>query len=88
MYPVWEFRSITAGLSPQNDLERQLCAAQEGQIPPEDFLRTLLGSEVLMPIYEKHQLGIRKPAGTSSGSVGRRSCVSAMIGYIYDQDQQ
>lgn len=42
---------------PQNDLERQLIAAQEGQIPPEDFLRTLLGSEVFMPIYEKHQIG-------------------------------
>lgn len=42
---------------PQNDLERQLIATQEGQIPPEDFLRTLLGSEVFMPVYEKHQIG-------------------------------
>ena len=42
---------------PQNDLERQLMAAQEGQIQPEAFIRTLLGSEVFMPIYEKHQIG-------------------------------
>jgi hypothetical protein len=42
---------------PQNDLERQLLDAQEGRITPEDFIRTLLGSEVFMPIYEKHQIG-------------------------------
>lgn len=43
--------------SPQNDLERQLIAAQEGQLPAEDFIATLLGSEVFMPIYERHQIG-------------------------------
>ncbi len=42
---------------PQNDLERQLLAAQEGQVEPETFLGTLLGSEVFMPVYEKHQIG-------------------------------
>ena len=42
---------------PQNDLERQLIAAQEGQIPAEDFIATLLGAEVFMPIYERHQIG-------------------------------
>lgn len=43
--------------TPQNDLERQLIAAQEGGIPPESFIATLVGSEVFMPIYEKHQIG-------------------------------
>jgi hypothetical protein len=42
---------------PQNDLERQLIAAQEGRIDPEDFIATLLGAEVFMPIYERHQIG-------------------------------
>jgi len=42
---------------PQNDLERQLLAAQEGQLAAEDFIATLLGSEVFMPIYERHQIG-------------------------------
>jgi hypothetical protein len=43
--------------SPQNDLEPQLIAAQAGQIPPEDFIRALLGSKVFMPVYEEHQIG-------------------------------
>jgi hypothetical protein len=43
--------------TPQNDLERQLMAAQEGDIPPESFVETLVGSEVFMPIYERHQIG-------------------------------
>lgn len=43
--------------TPQNDLERQLLAAQEGQISAEDFIATLLGAEVFMPIYERHQIG-------------------------------
>lgn len=43
--------------TPQNDLERQLIAAQEGEIPPESFISTLVGSEVFMPIYERHQIG-------------------------------
>ncbi len=42
---------------PQNDLERQLVAAQEGEVPPESFIEVLMGSEVFMPVYEKHQIG-------------------------------
>lgn len=41
----------------QNELERQLIEAQEGRIPPESFMTTLLGSEVFMPVYEKHRIG-------------------------------
>ena len=48
---------MSTDFQPQNDLERQLMAAQGGQIPPETFIQTLLGSEVFMPIYEKHQIG-------------------------------
>jgi hypothetical protein len=42
---------------PQNDLERHLIAAQEGEVPPESFIEVLMGSEVFMPVYEKHQIG-------------------------------
>lgn len=48
---------MTTDFQPHNDLEHQLVAAQENRIPPESFLRTLLGSEVFMPVYEKHQIG-------------------------------
>jgi hypothetical protein len=48
---------MSDAFTPQNELERQLIAAQEGQIPPEAFIETLVGSEVFMPIYEKHQIG-------------------------------
>ena len=48
---------MSIDFTPQNDLERRLIAAQEGAIPPESFIETLLGSEVFMPIYEKHQIG-------------------------------
>jgi len=48
---------MSADFIPQNDLERHLLDAQEGRIPPEDFIRVLLGSEVFMPVYEKHQIG-------------------------------
>jgi hypothetical protein len=47
---------MSADFVPQNDLERRLIAAQEGRIDPQDFIQTLLGSEVFMPIYEKHQI--------------------------------
>jgi hypothetical protein len=36
----------------QNELERQLIAAQNGQLAPETLLATLLDSEVFMPVYE------------------------------------
>lgn len=42
---------------PQNDLERHLVAAQDGEVPPESIIEVLMGSEVFMPIYEKHQIG-------------------------------
>ncbi|WP_373510327.1 SseB family protein [Thiocapsa sp.] len=42
---------------PQNDLERHLVAAQDGEVPPESFIEVLMGSEVFMPVYEKHQIG-------------------------------
>ena len=48
---------MTDAFIPQNELERQLVAAQDGQIPAERFIETLLGSEVFMPIYEKHAIG-------------------------------
>ncbi len=37
---------------PKNDLERQLAAAQAGDVPPEAFLGTLLTSEVFMPVRD------------------------------------
>ena len=36
----------------QNELERQLMSAQNGELAPETFLATLLDAEVFMPIYE------------------------------------
>jgi len=43
--------------TPHNDLERQLIAAQDGRIGPEELIDTLMRSEVFMPVYEKHQIG-------------------------------
>lgn len=48
---------MTDAFIPQNELERRLVAAQDGDIPPEAFIETLLGSEVFMPIYERHAIG-------------------------------
>lgn len=45
----------------QNDLERQLMAAQDGELSPESFIETLLGAEVFMPIYERHAVGGSRP---------------------------
>ncbi len=42
---------------PKNDLERQLLAAQNGEIPPETFFQTLWEAEVFLPVYEGHQIG-------------------------------
>lgn len=42
---------------PQNDLEKNLLAAQEGQLSEEEFMHALLTSQVFMPIYEKHAIG-------------------------------
>jgi len=57
---------MSSSFVPQNDLERQLLAAQDGRIPPEDFIRTLLGSEVFMPIYERHQIGGLQTGGSAA----------------------
>ncbi len=41
---------------PGNDLERQLLDAQNGRIAPHEFIRSLVASEVFMPVYEKNQI--------------------------------
>ncbi|MBV5309412.1 SseB family protein [Chromatium okenii] len=48
---------MSASFIAQNDLERQLIAAQNGELPPEQLLMTLLNSEVFMPVYEPQQIG-------------------------------
>ncbi|MBK1693391.1 SseB protein [Chromatium weissei] len=48
---------MSASFIAQNDLERQLIAAQNGELPPETLLMTLLDSEVFMPVYESQQIG-------------------------------
>lgn len=42
---------------PQNDLERQLLAAQDGSLGEEEFMHTLLSAQVFMPIQDKHGIG-------------------------------
>lgn len=42
---------------PQNDLERQLLAAQDGSLGEEEFMHALLGAQVFMPIHDKHGIG-------------------------------
>ncbi len=42
---------------PKNELETKLLDAQEGRIPPQAFIDTLMTSEVFMPVYEKQQIG-------------------------------
>lgn len=41
---------------PKNDLERQLAAAQAGEVSPETFLDTLMASEVFMPVRDDDQI--------------------------------
>lgn len=43
--------------TPQNDLERQLVAAQDGRLGEEEFMHALLTSQVFMPIHDKHGIG-------------------------------
>jgi hypothetical protein len=54
---------MTYTFTPTNDLEQKLLDAQEGRIAPQEFINTLMGSEVFMPVYEKHQI-----AGFSTSS--------------------
>lgn len=42
-----------APFEPRNDLERQLIAAQEGTIPDEEFMQSLLGAQLFMPVHEE-----------------------------------
>jgi hypothetical protein len=48
---------MSQDFEPKNELERKLLGAQEGRISPQDFIDALMGSEVFMPVYEKHQIG-------------------------------
>jgi len=48
---------MTEDFEPKNDLERKLVQAHQGQITPQEFVDFLMGSEVFMPVYEKHQIG-------------------------------
>ncbi|MBB1093593.1 SseB family protein [Rhodopseudomonas palustris] len=47
----------TADFHPQNELERQLLAAQNGEIAPEALIQFLIESDVFMPIYDQHTIG-------------------------------
>ncbi len=47
---------MTDAFEPKNDLEQKLIDAQEGRITPQEFIDSLMGSEVFMPVYEKHQI--------------------------------
>lgn len=42
---------------PQNDLERQLLAAQDGSLGEEEFMHALLAAQVFMPIHDRHGIG-------------------------------
>lgn len=42
---------------PQNDLERQLLAAQDGSLGEEEFMHALLNAQVFMPIHDRHGIG-------------------------------
>lgn len=48
---------MSQDFQPTNDLEQKLLDAQEGRAAPQEFINTLMGSEVFMPVYEKHQIG-------------------------------
>lgn len=41
----------------QNELERLLLAAQQGETSEQEFMHALLGSQVFMPIHDKHGIG-------------------------------
>lgn len=38
--------------APRNDLERQLQAAQTGEMSPEDFMQELLAAQLFMPVLD------------------------------------
>jgi len=41
----------------QNELEQHLLAAQAGELGEQEFMHTLLTSQVFMPIQDKHGIG-------------------------------
>jgi len=51
---------------PANDIEKQLLAAQEGEIPGEAFMQALLQSQLFMPILDKHGIGGLQPSKTAN----------------------
>jgi len=44
---------MNENFEPRNELEKSLLDAQEGRIPGEQFMQSLLESQVYMPIFEK-----------------------------------
>ena len=48
---------MTLEFKAQNDLERQLLAAQQGEISEQEFMHALLTSQVFMPIHDKYGIG-------------------------------
>lgn len=51
---------------PANDIETQLLAAQEGTIPGEVFMQSLLQSQLFMPILDQHGIGGLQPSKTAN----------------------
>ncbi len=60
----------------QNELERQLMAAQNGELSPETFLATLLDAEVFMPIYEP----LSQPGGLQASTTAQPLKVTTETG--------
>lgn len=48
---------MNQAFEPKNELEKTLLAAQNGDIPGDQFMMELLASEVFMPILDKHGIG-------------------------------
>ncbi len=49
---------MSGEFDPRNNLEESLLNAQEGRISGEDFMKTLMESQVYMPIYEDQKKAI------------------------------
>lgn len=48
---------MNSNFEPKNELEKKLIAAQNGELPGDQFMMELLTSEVFMPILDKHSIG-------------------------------
>lgn len=44
---------IDEPFEPRNELERQLIAAQEGNIPDDEFMQALLAAQLFMPVHKQ-----------------------------------